>query len=86
MESGRASEEAFRRFGSTNNHRAPPAAARTAAKTKALFQPKRLARYGVKDAVTAPPIWHDMFITPETTPERSPAMSALTAQKELCDQ
>jgi hypothetical protein len=56
-----------------------------AAKRNALFHPNRMARYGVRDAVTAPPIWQHMFMTPETTPERSPARSALTDQKELCE-
>jgi hypothetical protein len=44
------------RLGSTKSHKIPPAIESTAAKMKAEFQPNLLARYGVSEAVTAPPI------------------------------
>ena len=47
--------------------------------------PKRVAIQGDREAVTAPPIWPPMFISPETVPDDGPAISAVTAQKELCD-
>jgi hypothetical protein len=40
---------------------------------------------GVRDAVTAPPIWFPMFIKPDTEPADFPAISTVTDQKELWD-
>jgi len=39
----------------------------------------------VSDELIAPPIWHPIFITPETAPAELPPTSALTDQNELCD-
>jgi hypothetical protein len=40
---------------------------------------------GVSVAVTVPPICAPIFITPDTEPADSPAMSAVTDQKVLWD-
>ena len=47
--------------------------------------PKRPAIQGLNEAVTTPPIWPPIFITPDTEPADEPARSAVTDQKELCE-
>src|SRR5664280_2604865 len=73
------------RLGSTNSHASDPTTQRAAATRKGEGQPKTLASTGVREAVTVPPIWLPMFITPETDPAERPAMSAVTDQKQLVE-
>src|SRR5207302_630160 len=67
------------------NHSSAPRAHNPAATENGMLQPKYLAITGVNCAVSAPPIWLPMFITPETDPADAPAISELTDQNELCE-
>ena len=68
------------RLGSTSNQASAPVAHIRAATPNAAPQPKRVAIMGVSVAVTVLPICAPMFMTPETEPADSPAMSAVTDQ------
>ena len=70
-------------MGSTNSHDSAPMIARQAAAKNAMCHPKRAARNGVSDVVTAPPTCAPMFMMPEASPAYSPAKSAVMAQKQL---
>src|SRR5690242_285845 len=71
--------------GSTSSHRTEPAAQRAAASRNDAVQPKCSATSGVSQAVTQLPICPPIFMTPEADPDEEPAISAVTAQKELCE-
>ena len=58
---------------------------RAAATRKEAVQLNWWAISGVSEAVTMPPNWPAIFITPEAEPADAPAMSAVTDQKELCE-
>ena len=73
------------RSGSTTSQTAELRKARTAATRKEVVHPKCAAMNGVSDAVTAPPSCAPIFMNPDTEPEKGPPMSALMAQKELCE-
>jgi len=73
------------RFGSTSNQANAPVPHKSAATPNEAPQPKREAINGVSVAVTVLPICAPMFMTPETEPADSPAMSAVTDQNVLCD-
>ena len=47
-------------------------------------QPAACAMTGVNAAVQTPPIWHPMFMIPDTNPAEAPPISALMAQNALC--
>jgi hypothetical protein len=72
-------------FGSTSNQANAPVPHKDAATPNDAPQPKREAIKGVSVAVTVLPICAPMFMTPDTEPADSPAMSALTDQNVLCD-
>jgi hypothetical protein len=54
-----------------------------AATRNEVVQPNRAAIQGVRDVVSAAPIWFPIFMKPDTEPEDAPAMSAVTDQNEL---
>src|SRR6185437_656357 len=71
--------------GSTISHEIAPRKQTTPATANDIPQPKRIAIHGVREAVTAPPIWQPIFMTPDTDPAERPPMSQLTDQNELCE-
>src|ERR1700761_5157177 len=73
-----------RALGSTSSQAAAPRKAKAVAVENDACHPKRAAISGVSEAVTAAPIWHPMFMAPETTPAKVPAKSDVTDQKQLC--
>jgi hypothetical protein len=72
-------------IGSMASHATAPSAAMEAAVTNDISHPKWAAISGVSEAVQAPPACPPIFMMPETPPTFSPAMSAVTAQKPLCE-
>jgi len=73
------------RLGSTHNQANAPVPHKSAATPNEAPQPKREAIKGVSVAVTVLPICAPIFMTPDTEPADSPAMSAVTDQNVLCD-
>ena len=71
--------------GSTTSQLSAPTRHNAAATRNDVVQPNLAAIHGVKEAVSAAPIWFPIFMKPETEPEEAPAISAVTDQKELWD-
>jgi hypothetical protein len=73
------------RVGSTRSQASAPVAHKKAATPNEAPQPKPAAIMGVSVAVTVLPICAPIFMTPDTDPADSPAMSAVTDQNVLWD-